>query len=70
MPIQGLAFQVATKLLQVTNKAFDTLNQIKFFKNILIHNVWSLFWVIESLLPFKSTIVKQRIPHNLVCFLH
>ena len=68
MPIQGLTFQVTTKLLQVNNKVFDTLNQIKFFKNILIRNVWSSFWLIESLLPLKSTIVKQRIPHNLGVF--
>ena len=38
--------------------------------NILIRNVHSFFQVIESLLPLKFAIVKQRIPHNLVCSLH
>lgn len=43
MLIRGLAFQVTTELLRVTNEVFDTPKLVKFSKNIIITNIQSFF---------------------------
>ena len=59
MPTQGLTFQVIAKLLQVTITPLTHQTKSNFDKR-------HPFQVNEKPLSFKSTIVKQIIPHNLV----
>ena len=68
--IWGLTFQVTTKLLRVTMRPWTHQTLSNSLKNILISNMQSVFQILEGTLPLKSIIVKQRVPHDLVGFLH
>ena len=52
----------------IGNKSFNTPHQVLFIKNILISNIRSFSKVLKHVLPPDSTIIKQRIPHNLCVF--
>ena len=46
------------------------LNLVKFSHNIFISNVQKFTQVLKGMLSLESTIVNQRVPHNLMCFFY